>query len=97
MQPQSEADVEVFSRSANAWLPGSVSLLAAPGKITVCYFLQARGGNDTAVYFSEKIRIGQGKKCRKHLSPFTQMIRVEHIESEEEADPDLSFHQAESF
>jgi len=73
-------DVEVFSQSAKAWLPGRVSLLAAPGKITVCYSLE-------------------GKKCRKHLSPFTQMIRVEDRieESEEEADPDLSFHQVFRF
>lgn len=40
--------------------------------------------------------VGQGKKCRKHLSPFTKQIRVEDEaeETEEEADPDLSFHQA---
>eukprot|EP00435_Cladocopium_sp_Y103_P072755 s102_g41.t1 len=77
---ESEADVEVFSQSAKAWLPGRVALLAAPGKITVCYSLE-------------------GKKCRKHLSPFTQMIRVEDRieESEEEADPDLSFHQVFRF
>eukprot|EP00913_Durusdinium_trenchii_P017209 g16182.t1 len=39
--------------------------------------------------------VGQGKKCRKHLSPFTKQIRVEDEaeETEEEADPDLSFHQ----
>lgn len=35
-------DVEVFSQSAKAWLPGRVSLLAAPGKITVCYSLEAK-------------------------------------------------------
>lgn len=34
-------DVEVFSQSAKARLPGRVSLLAAPGKITVCYSLEA--------------------------------------------------------
>lgn len=38
---ESEADMEVFSQSANAWLPARVSLLAAPGKITVCYSIQA--------------------------------------------------------
>jgi len=74
--------MEVFSQSANAWLPARVSLLAAPGKITVCYSIQ-------------------GKKCRKHLSPFTQMIRLEvedrNEESEEEADPDLSFHKVFRF
>ena len=39
---ESEADVEVFSHSAKAWLPGRVSLLAAPGKITVCYSHEAK-------------------------------------------------------
>lgn len=38
----SMASVEVFSQSAKAWLPGRVSLLAAPGKITVCYSLEAK-------------------------------------------------------
>eukprot|EP00438_Fugacium_kawagutii_P025088 Skav212960 [mRNA] locus=scaffold3901:64632:66506:- [translate_table: standard] len=39
----------------------------------------------------------KGKRCRKHLSPFTRMIRVEEIDSEEEMDPDLSFHQVFRF
>ncbi|CAK9023230.1 Calpain-13 [Durusdinium trenchii] len=73
---ESADGVEVFSQTANAWLHAHVSLLAATGKITVCYSIQ-------------------GKKCRKHLSPFTKQIRVEDEaeETEEEADPDLSFHQ----
>ena len=48
--------------------------------------------------FMTRSDTARARSVRKHLSPFTQMIRVEDRieESEEEADPDLSFHQARS-
>ena len=67
-----EAEIEVFSKSLNAWVPGKVWLFASAGKITVTYMVN-------------------GQRCRKHLEPWTQMIRS--VAQLQEMDPDSNLAQ----
>ena len=69
-----QAEIEVFSKSLNAWVPAKVWLFASAGKITVTYTIN-------------------GRRCRKHLDPWTQQIRS--LGELQEMDPDSNLAEME--
>ena len=91
-----EAEIEVFSKSLNAWVPGKVWLFASAGRITVTYTIKGQRCRKHLLPWTQQIRsVGELLEMDPDSSP-AQEVRVvgdtlPSWELEEEADPDFSF------
>ncbi|CAE7276491.1 CAPN13, partial [Symbiodinium necroappetens] len=92
-----QAEIEVFSKSLNAWVPGKVWLFASAGKITVTYTVNGHRCRKHLYPWTQQIRsVGE-------MDPDCAVLDMEDMQQEvevvgdmlpswgEEADPEFSF------
>ncbi|CAE7948195.1 ANK2, partial [Symbiodinium sp. KB8] len=92
-----QAEIEVFSKSLNAWVPGKVWLFASAGKITVTYAVNGHRCRKHLYPWTQQIRsVGE-------MDPDSAVLDMEDMQQEvevvgdmlpswgEEADPEFSF------